>query len=203
MKNLVKVNEELLNKTHKIVFQDAEYEARDVLPYAEKEKMAMEIVAATTIFDEKNGCVCRSYAFEPVAMAYALKYYAGIEMDIEDAPDIYATEFKAPEDTWPPVYAGGDDEAIVREMADNIYYAAKNRFEKEQSLEGKLVRLLDGALGDGDIAGAFAKSQAVNHALIDLMKKAQDGEKMQHAPVKGAGGAQIINFAKKEEPEKD
>lgn len=172
-------------------------EVKTEIPYEEKEQMAKEYVAYTTVLDEENYAVYESYQTELIELLLTCKYYTNI--DTEEMQD---------ERSWKMLYdylaANKMLEELRRVVQEDFYRvigigsyisdSLKKTFEAKHSLSVRLLKTFGSILTDEDMAETLAKSEEVNSVMLDLIGAYK--EKSANKTMRTGNGT-VVNFSKK------
>ena len=172
-------------------------EVKSAIPYEEKEQMAKEYVAYTTVLDEENYVVYESYQTELIELLLTCKYYTNI--DTEEMQD---------EHSWKMLYdylaANKMLEELRRIVQDDFYRvlgigsyisdSLKKTFEAKHSLSVRLLKTFGSILTEEDMAETLAKSEEVNSVMLDLIGAYK--EKSTNKTMRTGNGT-VVNFSKK------
>lgn len=172
-------------------------EVKSAIPYEEKEQMAKEYVAYTTVLDEENYVVYESYQTELIELLLTCKYYTNI--DTEEMQD---------EHSWKILYdylAANKMLEELRRIVQNDFYrvlgigsyisdSLKKTFEAKHSLSVRLLKTFGSILTEEDMAETLAKSEEVNSVMLDLIGAYK--EKSANKTMRTGNGT-VVNFSKK------
>lgn len=172
-------------------------EVKTEIPYEEKEQMAKEYVAYTTVLDEENYVVYESYQTELIELLLTCKYYTNI--DTAEMQD---------EHSWKMLYdylaANKMLEELRRVVQEDFYRvigigsyisdSLKKTFEAKHSLSVRLLKTFGSILTDEDMAETLAKSEEVNSVMLDLIGAYK--EKSANKTMRTGNGT-VVNFSKK------
>lgn len=172
-------------------------EVKTEIPYEEKEQMAKEYVAYTTVLDEENYAVYESYQTELIELLLICKYYTNI--DTEEMQD---------ERSWKMLYdylAANKMLEELRCIVQEDFYrvigigsyisdSLKKTFEAKHSLSVRLLKTFGSILTDEDMAETLAKSEEVNSVMLDLIGAYK--EKSANKTMRTGNGT-VVNFSKK------
>lgn len=172
-------------------------EVKTEIPYEEKEQMAKEYVAYTTVLDEENYAVYESYQTELIELLLTCKYYTNI--DTEEMQD---------ERSWKMLYdylaANKMLEELRRVVQEDFYRvigigsyisdSLKKTFEAKHSLSVRLLKTFWSILTEEDMAETLAKSEEVNSVMLDLIGAYK--EKSANKTMRTGNGT-VVNFSKK------
>lgn len=172
-------------------------EVKTEIPYEEKEQMAKEYVAYTTVLDEENYAVYESYQTELIELLLICKYYTNI--DTEEMQD---------ERGWKMLYdylAANKMLEELRCIVQEDFYrvigigsyisdSLKKTFEAKHSLSVRLLKTFGSILTDEDMAETLAKSEEVNSVMLDLIGAYK--EKSANKTMRTGNGT-VVNFSKK------
>lgn len=172
-------------------------EVKTEIPYEEKEQMAKEYVAYTTVLDEENYAVYESYQTELIELLLTCKYYTNIDTDeMQD------------ERSWKMLYdylAANKMLEELRCVVQEDFYrvigigsyisdSLKKTFEAKHSLSERLLKTFGSILTDEDMAETLAKSEEVNSVMLDLIGAYK--EKSANKTM-WTGNGTVVNFSKK------
>ena len=172
-------------------------EVKTEIPYEEKEQMAKEYVAYTTVLDEENYAVYESYQTELIELLLTCKYYTNIDTDeMQD------------ERSWKMLYdylAANKMLEELRCVVQEDFYrvigigsyisdSLKKTFEAKHSLSVRLLKTFGSILTDEDMAETLAKSEEVNSVMLDLIGAYK--EKSANKTM-WTGNGTVVNFSKK------
>ncbi len=172
-------------------------EVKTVIPYEEKEEMAKEYVAYTTVLDDENYAVYNSYQTDLIEMLLICKYYTNISTD--DMQDErgwrmlydYLMTNEMMEKLHTVVY---NDVSAVLRIIRYISSSLEKTFTAKHSLPVRLLKTFGSILSEEDMAETLAKSEEVNNVMLDLIGAYK--EKSANKTMRTDGGM-VVNFAKK------
>lgn len=133
-------------------------------------------MSAAMVFDEESGLAYEGYNAEMIRAFLILIHYTDLELSEWDNPQgryiVYdaVTSHGLWEEIMDIVEA---DMASVDRIVMRLESSAGKRFEREYSLEYKLVLTLGSLLGSEDLAATVAKAEGLNSKLIDMLGAVQ------------------------------
>lgn len=172
-------------------------EVKTAIPYEEKEQMAKEFVAYTTVLDEENYTFYTSYQEALIQLLLTCKYYTNV--DTEEMQDEhgwkmlhdYLTTNKMLEKLHSIV---SDDVGRVLVIAFRISTSLESTFAAKHSLPVRLLKTFGSILTEEDMAETLAKSEEVNSVMLDLIGAYK--EKSANKTMRTGNGT-VVNFSKK------
>lgn len=160
-----------------------------MIPYAEKEEMALELAALTLSADEETG-VCYENALFDLALTYLfVKYYTDIDVsDIQDV-DGYQRLYDYCAVSGLDYFAFcKEDYMRLMEYWENYSAAIIRMYEARHSLGYAVKRMID--------TNVDPNNQETRELIEKLISMRQAYEEKQASPVQLGGN--VLNFAKKE-----
>lgn len=173
---------------------------KSCIPYAEKEKMAVEYVEGSLGVDADLGVCYTIYSADLVWNYLFMKYYTNIEVD--DAEDLtvlydYAEEHGLMNSRV--AHHVSSDVDVVIKIAENYKESVIKLYEKEHSLELQAKKFLS-----ADVDTNIAETRELIEKLTDmkgaLLEKEEHGKVLQFGKKKSANvtaGGVKLNLSKK------
>lgn len=176
--------------TYALTLDGEEFHVRPMIPYAEKEQMALDFISAIVIFDEKKGIAFEGYNADLIRAFMILVHYTDLDTASYDTVDGRQTLYDiiATHGLWPEIMSViEDDLEDVDSITMRLEHSARRNFEQAHSLQYQVLKTFQSLLGTEDVTETIAKAEGLNGKLIDMLGALQ---REQASPVK-AGGLQL------------
>lgn len=172
---------------------------RTHIPYADKIKIAQEIVEQGLMVHDDSICY-EGYMMRSLKMMKVVEYYTDIK--VEDADPMHVADFLINNELWHKIEdVVEDDWYETMEVFFPMLNAVTSSFTDDRGLT-KAIRTSFGFLFNGeDITESLAKAEATKETVYKALGALQDKEKEEqeniHEGLLNIGG-KILNFSKKE-----
>lgn len=144
------------------------------------------------VFDEEAGIAYEGYNAELIRAYLILAHYTDLDLAEYDHPEgrYMVYDAVASYDLWPEIMRiVEDDMNDLDGIVARLRRSAKNRFERQHSLEYRIGRTFETLLGTEDLTKTIARAEGLNSKLIDMLGA------VQKQPAANTGG---LKLAKKD-----